>query len=1030
MHQPLQIFLFGSPQITYQGQPLTGFVSAKVRALLIYLAVTARPQSRDHLAELLWADTPASIRTNLRKALSNLRQLIGNILVEDGKESITLDTQQLWVDVVEFSRLLNQGADQDASELYQADFLTGFNLSLSYEFEAWVLSEQSRLKTQMVDLLRRMASQHEGNGELTRAIATVRRLLALEPWQEEAHSWLMGLLAQDDQRSAALAHFEICKRVLKEELAVAPSAETLALVERIRQQPTLRPQAIPTLATKAERNNLATRQDTKPRSSVPTSSPTNLPAQLTPLLGREDDQRRLVELLTKSARRLVTLVGPPGIDKTRLGLAVAKQVHGTFADGVYFVPLAAITDAELIASTIGNTLGLVMSGSQTPQATLCTFLRDKEMLLLLDNFEQLMAATSLVVELLEASPRLQLLITSRERLHIDSEQLYRVSGLALPAAINLFVQRIQALDVDFALTPDNQAVVGEICQQLDYLPLAIELSAAQVELLTLPELLTRIRKQRLSLLQSGLRSLPERQRTLRRAIESSYHLLNEGEQALFRTLGIFVGGFDQAAVEELGFDIATLQSLIHKSLVQMGTPNNQTRRFLLLETLHEYALEQLAQAGEATVVAQRHADYYLHFVEEAETHLKRADQAEWLERLALDHDNLRAALQWSFNSHQNEISARLAIALSLFWDIRGHLVEGWQWLQRLVEKTDQPELRAKLLLSEGRLAQYMGKYDLAFKKYTESLSLFRQLNDNCNIAWVLLGLGNINLLQNDLVQARRDFDETLVLFRQLDDFEGIAATVLSIGDTLPHDSLSRRENRRMKEESLVLRRRTGNLRGVSISLMHIIYEIILDEEWALAHQYQQELLQISEQIGFQYGIASSLNFSGIIAYSEGKYEIAKAAFEKSLNIYTDTGDAPFDEILEWLGKISLKMGDYEQAQHLFEQEMQLAQTKNSPDLIADNIGCFASLAMYHGQAWRALCLASAGFAICEKFDIRLDRLEREVFDHTEGEARRLLTEADAAAAWAAGRAMTREQAIEYALASSHEIVNDQDTTYG
>jgi DNA-binding SARP family transcriptional activator len=227
----LQLKLFGSPQIHYQGQALTGFVSAKVRALLIYLAVTGRPHSRDHLAELLWADTPASTRPNLRKALSNLRQLIGDLLVEDGKDLIALDPQRYWVDVVAFEHSLKSGALAEAAQLYTADFLDGFNPSLSYEFEAWTLREQSRLKSQMVDLLRKLATQHETHNTLPEAIQTVRRLLALEPWQEEAHRWLMELLAKNGQRSAALAHFEVCKRVLQEELAVAPSEETVRLVE-------------------------------------------------------------------------------------------------------------------------------------------------------------------------------------------------------------------------------------------------------------------------------------------------------------------------------------------------------------------------------------------------------------------------------------------------------------------------------------------------------------------------------------------------------------------------------------------------------------------------------------------------------------------------------------------------------------------------------------------------------------------------------------------------------------------------------
>jgi DNA-binding SARP family transcriptional activator len=295
MTTPLQLKLFGSPQISYQGQPLTGFVSAKVRALLIYLAVTGRPHSRDHLAELLWADTPASTRANLRKALSNLRQLIGNTLVEDGKESIALNGAQVWVDVVEFGRLIKGEADQEAAALYQADFLTGFNLSLSYEFEAWALSEQSRLKSQMIDLLRRIATQHEARNTLSQAILTVRRLLDLEPWHEENHRWLMALLAKDGQQSAALAHFEVCKRVLKEELAVAPNAETLQLVAQIQQ---------------------ATLPVHKPVAKLPAIAQPEFP-----LIGREREWQTIQDAwhhCLHSGPHFVCLAGEAGIGKTRL----------------------------------------------------------------------------------------------------------------------------------------------------------------------------------------------------------------------------------------------------------------------------------------------------------------------------------------------------------------------------------------------------------------------------------------------------------------------------------------------------------------------------------------------------------------------------------------------------------------------------------------------------------------------------------------------------------------------------------------
>ncbi len=661
MSVQLRFNLFGSPQIHYQGQPLTGFVSTKVRALLIYLAVTGRPHSRDHLAELLWADTPASTRPNLRKALSNLRQLIGNLLIEDAKESIALNGEQVWVDVVEFGRLSSQGAAPEAVSLYQADFLTGFNLSLSYEFEAWALSEQSRLKSQMVELLRSLATNHESRNTLSQAILTVRRLLDLEPWHEENHRWLMELLAKDGQRSAALAHFEVCKRVLKEELDVEPSAETVRLVEEIQKKSQKHHGATNHILNgNSEEDHTQVLRKQLNRSS-------KLPASMTPLLGRSDDQQRVAELLTESAYRLVTLIGPPGIGKTRLGLGVAEQIQTVFTDGVYFVPLAAITDMTLVPSLIADALALSINNQQLIENTLIEYLEGKNVLIVLDNFEQITTAASILTQLLADCPKLRLLVTSRERLHLRAEYCYHVAPLPLVHAVALFIERAQVVQPLLTLSVQNKPTIEALCRHLDCLPLAIELVAAQSELFSPKRLLEQLRKRGLDIVSDSALDLPPRHRSLRVAIDGTYELLDEHQQQLFRSLYVFVNGFDSQAVEAFGFDEKVLGSLVNKNMVSVVFGRYDEPRFLLLETLRQYAHEKLLSHCESEKWKHCHALYFVKMAENLSPYDPTNKARYWYDRLTQDIENIRAAFGWVIEQKNVELALRLLWPMRCYW---------------------------------------------------------------------------------------------------------------------------------------------------------------------------------------------------------------------------------------------------------------------------------------------------------------------------------------------------------------------------
>ncbi len=513
--------------------------------------------------------------------------------------------------------------------------------------------------------------------------------------------------------------------------------------------------------------------------------PHNLPSQPNVLIGRDREVAAACAFMRRSDVHLLTLTGPGGTGKTRLGLQVAAALLGDFVDGVFFVPLAPLRDPALVASTIGQSLGVREAAGQALPAALQAYLQDKHLLLVLDNFEQVLPAAALLSDLLTAAPGLKVLVTSRATLHLSHEHQFPVSPLALPpgkhsvgvealsqyAAVALFIHRALVVKPDFVVTPASAPALAEICQRLDGLPLAIELAAARTRLLPPQALLARL-AHRLPLLTGGSRDLPARHQTLRATIEWSFDLLDASEQRLFARLAMFAGGWTVEAAERVCAGVGSgadaqvdqvavldgLASLRDQSLVQQEPaldPEDEPR-FTMLETIREYALERLAANGETEETSRRHAGYYLALAEAAEPELRGPAQGVWLTRLETEHDNLRAALHWSLESGAEETALRLGGALWRFWYMHGHLSEGRRWLEMALAKSSAvpASVQAKVFNGAGNLAYGQSDYARAAAWHEASLALQRDLGDKAGLAASLTNLGNIAWSQGDYVRAQ------------------------------------------------------------------------------------------------------------------------------------------------------------------------------------------------------------------------------------------------------------------------------------
>lgn len=724
--------------------------------------------------------------------------------------------------------------------------------------------------------------------------------------------------------------------------------------------------------------------------------PHNLPVQLTRFIGRRREMADVEERLVQT--HLLTLTGAGGSGKTRLALQVGADLLGAYRDGVWLVELASLADPSLVPQGIASVLNLREERNRPVLHTLVDYCKPRQMLLVLDNCEHLIAACATAAEaLLRACPNLRVLTTSREPLGVAGEVTWPVPSLSLPErgllppidtllhyeSVRLFVERAAAMQPGFSLTSQNAPAVVQVCQRLDGIPLAVELAAARVKVLSVEQIADRL-DDRFQLLTAGSRTAMPRHRTLRGTMDWSHDLLSEQERTLWRRLSVFAGGFTLAAAESVcaGGSIAgaqvlaLLSQLVDKSLVA-AEDQGQEKFYKCPETIRQYGAEKLRESGEEAGLRQRHRDWYLALIEGVAPKLQGPEQGAWLQRLEQEHDNLRAALHWSRQPAEREAALRLVAGLWWFWYVRGHIGEGSSWLEAVLAEAKAPvPARAEALRGAGMLAREQGDYDRAEALGEESLALSRQLGDLASVSKSLNNLGIVAL-----GRGRYDRAESLYL------------------------------------ESLAIVRAFGNQYGMARALGNLGYAALELEQYDKAHERFAESLRLSRAIGDTQSLAMTLNFLGLVDQRQGNPDRAEQRHREALELARQLGDnRTIARVLFSLGGLALAQNDGSGARALLGECLVLRQQLLDREGAVACLEALAGLAGRQGQPVRAARLLGAAAALRLEIGAPVPPDDEALVQTSTAAARGVLGPEAFAVEWAQGQRLTLDQAIAYALA--------------
>ncbi len=935
---PLHIDLLGGfrVRVGHHVVPDSAWRLSKARTLLKVLALAhGHRLSRDQALDLLWPDlAPEAAANNLYGVLHGVRRVLrtgdgeAELRFQHGLLSLQPEGPlHIDVDAFETAAARAQGSNDPA--LYYAA-LSRYSGDLLPDdlYEDWAAERREALREIHLGLLVAVARRHEARGELKAAMEALRRVIQSERTHEEAHQELMRLYASTGQRDRALRQFAQLQDILRDELEAEPDAGAEDLYRAIRA------------------GHFAGAEPAEP--STPQH---NLSLPLTSFVGREQELAEIKSVLATT--RLLTLTGLGGVGKTRLALRAAWDLLGSYRDGIWFVPLASVADGARLPEVVAQTLPFVEHSGMVVTEALMDVLRERQILLILDNCEHLgMAPAQLAGALLGACADLQIIATSRARLGVPGEMLFPVGPLAtspLPTpeavassdAVRLFAERARFRRPGFTLTAATVGDVAEICHRVEGIPLAIELAAARAGAFSLEEIAARLADAP-GFLSSG-DSLEERHSTLDAVLNWSYHLLDPPEARLFRRLSVFRGGWTLEAAEAIGEEgtepavvLEQLSRLIDKSLVTVRMEGPDAARYRLPEPVRQYAARRLAEDGEEEAIHRRHAVLFAALAQQAEPELVGPDQVRWIRRLDADHDNLRAALRWAIDRGEADLAFSLGAHLWWFWYLQSHLAEGREWLDSLLQlEGGNDDDRAAVLRGAGSLAYAQRQYDTALHDIERSLALYRQASNRPREASCL------NTIAVILAEKR--------------DYSGA---------------------RRYHEESLAIRRELGDKDGVAVSLSNL----------------------------------------GVLAYWEGDYARADALWEECIALNRELGDTTSLAIaLSNVGSLALGLGQYERAVPPLAEALELSRAIDEREILTACLDGLAEVVLWRGDARRAAIIHGAADALRAAVGHPLRPSDQADHDAAIGRTRAALGSEAFAAAWAEGQTAGLDEIIGYAL---------------